>query len=165
MLWFRVRETQRVSVQFRTSSLSLQWSLSHIHVLHHSKNTESQKLDPDHRRSLQRSHQSLLRHPVVRRSPAGRSLGVLADTPRSPQAVSFSRPVDSWDWDLLRELLGVLEAEERVEPALLAREMGRGTGVTGGESSSTLSWVGEDEVDEFSCFLEDEELSSTLRTR
>lgn len=44
-------------------------------------------------------------------------------------------PVDSWDWDLLRELLGVLEAEERVEPALLAREMGRGTGVTGGESS------------------------------
>lgn len=94
MLWFRVRETQRVSVQFRTSSLSLQWSLSHIHVLHHSKNTESQKLDPDHRRSLQRSHQSLLRHPVVRRSPAGRSLGVLADTPRSPQAVSFSRPVE-----------------------------------------------------------------------
>lgn len=44
-------------------------------------------------------------------------------------------PVDSCDWDLLREPLGVLEAEERVEPALLAREMGRGTGVTGGESS------------------------------
>lgn len=44
-------------------------------------------------------------------------------------------PVESWDWDLLRELLGVLEAEDRVEPALLAREMGRGTGVTGGESS------------------------------
>lgn len=43
--------------------------------------------------------------------------------------------MDSWDWDLLRELLGVLEAEERLEPALLAREMGRGTGVTGGESS------------------------------
>ncbi|KAG7239569.1 hypothetical protein INR49_028720 [Caranx melampygus] len=39
------------------------------------------------------------------------------------------------NWDLLRVLLGVLEAEERVEPALLAREMGRGTGVTGGESS------------------------------
>jgi len=44
-------------------------------------------------------------------------------------------PVESWDWDRLRELLGVLEAEDRVEPALLAREMGRGTGVTGGESS------------------------------
>lgn len=44
-------------------------------------------------------------------------------------------PVDSWDWDRLRELLGVLEVEDRVEPALLAREMGRGTGVTGGESS------------------------------
>lgn len=83
------------------------------------------------------------------------------------QADSFSRPVDSCDWDLLRELLGVLEADERVEPALLAREMGRGTGVTGGESSSTLSWVGEDEVDEFSCLLENEDvaLSSTLRTR
>lgn len=97
---------------------------------------------------------------------------MLADTPQPVlqrrrgvrQAVSFSRPVESCDWDLLRELLGVLEAEERVEPALLAREMGRGTGVTGGESSSTLSWVGEDDVDEFSCFLEDEELSSTLRT-
>lgn len=46
-----------------------------------------------------------------------------------------SVPVESCDWDLLRELLGVLEAEERVEPALLAREMGSGTGVTGGESS------------------------------
>ena len=31
--------------------------------------------------------------------------------------------------------------------------------------TSTLSCVGEDEVDEFSCLLEDEELSSTLRTR
>ena len=31
--------------------------------------------------------------------------------------------------------------------------------------TSTLSWVGEDEVDEFSCLREDEELSSTLRTR
>lgn len=83
------------------------------------------------------------------------------------QAAIFSRPVDSCDWDLLRELLGVLEAEDRVEPTLLAREMGRGTGVTGGESSSTLSCVGEDEVDEFSCLLvdEDEEFSSTLRTR
>lgn len=53
----------------------------------------------------------------------------------STHAVPVLVPVDSWDWDLLRELLGVLEAEERVEPALLAREMGRGTGVTGGESS------------------------------
>lgn len=32
-------------------------------------------------------------------------------------------------------MVGVLEVEERVEPALLALEMGRGTGVTGGESS------------------------------
>lgn len=47
----------------------------------------------------------------------------------------MSLPVDSCDWDLLRVLLGVLEVEERVEPALLAREMGSGTGVTGGESS------------------------------
>lgn len=44
-------------------------------------------------------------------------------------------PVDSCDWDRLREVLGVLEVEDRVEPALLAREMGRGTGVTGGESN------------------------------
>lgn len=45
-------------------------------------------------------------------------------------------PADSCDWDLLLELLGVLEAEEeRVEPALLARERGRGKGVMGGESS------------------------------
>lgn len=43
--------------------------------------------------------------------------------------------MESCDWDLLRELLGVLEVEDSVEPALLAREMGRGTGVTGGESS------------------------------
>lgn len=28
-----------------------------------------------------------------------------------------------------------MEEAERVEPALLAREIGRGTGVTGGESS------------------------------
>lgn len=32
-------------------------------------------------------------------------------------------------------MVGVLEEAERVEPALLAREIGRGTGVTGGESS------------------------------
>lgn len=76
-----------------------------------------------------------------------------------------------------------------MEPALEAREMGRG--VTGGESSwggtedtvsrvlsgsgpaqtagagtSTLSCVGEEEADEFSCLLdEDDGLSSTLRTR
>lgn len=72
--------------------------------------------------------------------------------------------MDSWDWDLLRDPEGVREAEDRVEPALLALEMGRGPGVEGGESSSTLSWVGEDEVEEFSCFLEEEELSSTVRT-
>lgn len=44
-------------------------------------------------------------------------------------------PADSWDWDLLREPEGVLEAEDRVEPALLALEIGRGPGVDGGESS------------------------------
>ena len=32
-------------------------------------------------------------------------------------------------------MLGVLEVEESVEPALLALEMGSGTGVTGGESN------------------------------
>lgn len=52
-----------------------------------------------------------------------------------------------------------------MEPALLALEIGRGPGVDGGESSSTLSWVGEDDVEEFSCLLEEEELSSTVRTR
>lgn len=31
--------------------------------------------------------------------------------------------------------------------------------------TSTLSWVGEDDVEEFSCLLEEEELSSTVRTR
>lgn len=47
---------------------------------------------------------------------------------------SLGSPADSWLWDL-RRVEGVLEEEERVEPALLALEMGRGTGVTGGESS------------------------------
>lgn len=83
------------------------------------------------------------------------------------QALIFSRPVDRWLWLRLLELLAVLDVEEREEPALLAREMGRGTGVTGGESNSTLSCVGEDEVEEFSCLRWDEEveLSSTVRTR
>ncbi len=47
---------------------------------------------------------------------------------------SVCSPVDSWLWDL-RRVVGVLELEERVEPALLALEMGSSTGVTGGESS------------------------------
>lgn len=57
--------------------------------------------------------------------------------------------MDSWDWDLLREVLDLeVEVEDRVEPALLARERGRGTGVTGGESScgDTRGQDGEDSV-------------------
>lgn len=55
-----------------------------------------------------------------------------------------------------------------MEPALLTLERGRGTGVTGGESSSTLSCVGEEDVEEFSAGLREEEEggpSSTVRTR
>lgn len=84
-----------------------------------------------------------------------------------PHAVNFIRPVDSWLCER-RRVVGVLEVEDRVDPALLAREMGRGTGVTGGESSSTLSCVGEEEVEEFSACRreeEDEGPISTVRTR
>lgn len=45
-----------------------------------------------------------------------------------------SSPGACWLWDLLR-VLETLEIEEREEPTLLAREMGKGTGVMGGESN------------------------------
>lgn len=49
-------------------------------------------------------------------------------------SVCVSSPGACWLWDLLR-VLEILEIEGREEPTLLARDMGKGTGVMGGESN------------------------------